>query len=132
MTIRRAISSLALACVTLLTILAADRGAVSAAGGGQAQTTGAGGRGAAATAPVVGQGTLITGAWGADPLALDARGWGWMTHAYVSNGYKRPFWNKAKELLFSGKQVTSYTIDHFDSALYCEVRKHYGYVWFEM
>jgi hypothetical protein len=34
--------------------------------------------------------------------------------------------------LFSGKQVTSYTIGNFDSTLYCEVRKHYGFVWFEM
>jgi 4-hydroxy-2-oxoheptanedioate aldolase len=35
-------------------------------------------------------------------------------------------------MLFSGKQVTSYTIGTFDPAFYCEVRKHYGYVWFEM
>ena len=55
-----------------------------------------------------------------------------MTQAYVSASYKRPFWNKAKELLFSGKQVTSYTIGNFDPTFYCEVRKHYGFVWFEM
>ena len=35
-------------------------------------------------------------------------------------------------MLFSGKQVTSYTISTFDPAFYCEVRKHYGFVWFEM
>ena len=83
-------------------------------------------------APVVGQGTLIGGAWGADAVPVDSRGWGWMTKGYVSASYKRPFWNKAKELLFSGKQVTSYTIGNFDPTLYCEVRKHYGFVWFEM
>src|SRR4029079_15015599 len=76
--------------------------------------------------------TLIAGAWGADPVAVDSRGWGWMTKGYVSANYKRPFWNKAKELLFSGKQVTSYMISNFDAALYCEVRKHFGFVWFEM
>jgi 4-hydroxy-2-oxoheptanedioate aldolase len=50
----------------------------------------------------------------------------------VRASYKRPFWNRAKELLFSGKQVTSYTIGSFNPTLYCEVRKHYGYIWFEM
>jgi 2-keto-3-deoxy-L-rhamnonate aldolase RhmA len=55
-----------------------------------------------------------------------------MTSSYVSAGARRPFYNKAKELLFSGKQVTSYTIATFDPELYCEVRKHYGFVWFEM
>ena len=83
-------------------------------------------------APMVGQGTLIAGAWGASPLPVDARGWGYISKAYVSDGYKRPFWNKAKELLFSGKQVTSFTISALDPQLYCEVRKHYGFVWFEM
>lgn len=80
----------------------------------------------------VGLGNLLTGAWGAAPLPVDPRGWGWQTKSYVSSAYKRPFYNKAKEMLFSGKQVTSYTISAFDAALYCEVRKHYGYVWFEM
>jgi hypothetical protein len=50
---------------------------------------------------------LIAGAWGKDALPVDSRGWGWMTKAYVSGGYKRPFYNKAKEMLFSDKQVTS-------------------------
>ena len=75
---------------------------------------------------------MIDGAWGKDPVPVDARGWGWMTKGYVSGNYKRPFWNKAKELLFSGEQVTSYTISSFDPDFYCEVRKHYGFVWFEM
>jgi 2-keto-3-deoxy-L-rhamnonate aldolase RhmA len=92
-----------------------------------------GGRGAgSADTPSLGGGVLIDGAWGAAPLPVDSRGWGWMAGGYVSPSYKRPFWNKAKELLFTGKQVTSYTIDHFDAPFYCEVRKHYGFVWFEM
>jgi len=37
----------------------------------------------------------------------------------------------AASLLFS-EQVTSYTIGTFDPELYCEVLKHYGFVWFEM
>lgn len=133
MTLRRLIgsaSALALACATLVTLQAqrqAPGGPVSARAV-PAQRGGAAG----GAPPLVGQGTLIAGAWGADASPVDSRGWGWMTHSYVSNGYKRPFWNKAKELLFSGKQVTSYTIGSFDPDLYCEVRKHYGYVWFEM
>ena len=117
---------LVLACFTLVTVQA-QRGGAGAAGAGQG-----GGRGGGGDAPVVGQGTLIAGVWGRDALPLDSRGWGWMSKSYVSPGYKRPFWNKAKELLFSGKQVTSYTISTFDPDFYCEVRKHYGYVWFEM
>jgi 2-keto-3-deoxy-L-rhamnonate aldolase RhmA len=114
-----------LTCATLVTMHAQGRGA-GAAGGGQR------GGGGQADAPAIGEGTLIAGAWGAAPLTIDSRGWGWMAQSYVSPGYKRPFWNKGKELLFSGKQVTSYTISNFDPDLYCEVRKHYGYVWFEM
>jgi len=134
MTLKRAIGSAApfvVACVTLLT-MGPGQWTLNAAGGMQAQGGAAGrGRGGGAAAPVS-QGVLINGAWGAEPLPLDPRGWGWMTQSYVSAGYKRPFWNKAKELLFSGKQVTSYTISSFDEAFYCEVRKHFGFVWFEM
>jgi 2-keto-3-deoxy-L-rhamnonate aldolase RhmA len=50
----------------------------------------------------------------------------------VSAGYKRPFYSRAKEMLFSGKQVTSYTISRNDPTLYCETRKHFGFIWFEM
>src|SRR5262249_22136296 len=103
----------------------AARPVPAARGGGQR----GGGR---ADAPTLGPGNLISGVWGADPVALDARGWGWMTKSYVSAGYKRPFYNKAKEMLFSDKQVTSYTISRFDPEFYCEVRKHYAFVWFEM
>jgi 4-hydroxy-2-oxoheptanedioate aldolase len=96
-----------------------------------AQSQGRGGRGGADT-PTVGPGVLLGGAWGADPVPVDPRGWGWMTKSYVSANYKRPFYNKAKEMLFSGQQVTSLTISRFDPELYCEARKHYGYIWFEM
>ena len=129
MTMRRLLVS---ACALAL------MGVVLAAGGGQGASQAPGGRGGQrggggrADAPVLGPGNLITGVWGADATAVDSRGWGWMTKAYVSGGSKRPFYNKAKEMLFSDKQVTSYTISTFDPEFYCEVRKHYGYVWFEM
>jgi 2-keto-3-deoxy-L-rhamnonate aldolase RhmA len=127
-----------LACVVLLPMQARE-GAAAAAGGrqGASQTpTASGGSqrsgGGRADAPVAGPGNLVKGVWGADPLPVDSHGWGWMTKSYVSANYKRPFYNKAKELLFSDKQVTSYTISTFDPEFYCEVRKHYGFVWFEM
>jgi 2-keto-3-deoxy-L-rhamnonate aldolase RhmA len=126
-----------LAGVALVPTLAQPRGPAGAARRGQdaSQTAAAGGGGqrggGRADAPTVGPGNLVTGVWGADPTAVDSRDWGWMTRSYVAN-YKRPFYNKAKELLFSGKQVTSYTIGTFDPEFYCEVRKHYGFVWFEM
>jgi hypothetical protein len=50
----------------------------------------------------------VTGVWGADPMAVDSRDWGWISKSYVGANHKRPFYNKAKELLFSGRQVTSY------------------------
>ena len=128
-------SAFGLACMTLVTT-EARQGAGGAAGGGQATSqTPAGGRGqrggGRGDAPMVGEGTLIAGVWGTDPVPLDPRGWGWMSKAYVTS-FKRPFYNKAKELLFSDKQVTSYTISTFDPDFYCEVRKHYAFVWFEM
>src|SRR5436190_5461527 len=129
---------LVLACVALVAMQVQRPGAVAAAGGGHdaSQTAPAGGRdqrgGGRADAPTVGPGTLMTGVWGSEPVALDPRGWGWMTRSYVSGSSKRPFYNRAKEMLFSEKQVTSYTISTFDPDFYCEVRKHYGYVWFEM
>ena len=127
-----------LACVVLFPMQARE-GAAGAAGGGQgasqpAATRGGGqrsGGGGRADAPTIGPGNLVTGVWGAEAEPVDSRGWGWMTKSYVTS-YKRPFYNKAKELLFSDKQVTSYTIATFDPEFYCEVRKHYGFVWFEM
>src|SRR5882672_8627957 len=127
-----------LACVALVTMQAQRQGGAGTASGGQnaSQTAAAGGGGqrggGRADAPTIGPGNLVTGVWGSDPVAVDSRGWGWMTKSYVSTNYKRPFYNKAKELLFSDKQVTSYTISTFDPEFYCEVRKHYAFVWFEM
>jgi 2-keto-3-deoxy-L-rhamnonate aldolase RhmA len=135
MTMRRSMAlagAVALAAVTLATVQAQRQGGSGAAGtqpGGAGRGAAGGGGG---DAPLVGQGTMISGVWGADALPVDSRGWGWQAQSYVSTGYRRPFYNKAKELLFSGKQVTSYTISNLDPALYCEVRKHYGFVWFEM
>jgi hypothetical protein len=53
------------------------------------------------------------------------------TTAYAA-GYKRPFYSRATEMLFSDKQVTSYTISTYDPELYCEARKHYGFTRFEL
>src|SRR4029078_13159009 len=88
---------------------------VQGAAPAQGAQRGAGGRGGGrADAPIVGPGNLVTGVWGADPTAVDSRDWGWMSKSYVGANYKRPFYNKAKELLFSGKQVTSSTIHPLD------------------
>ena len=130
MTMRRLIGLVGagvLACVTLVHVDAQGGAQQPGARGGGQRGGGGGG-----DAPTLGPGNMISGAWGAATLPVDSRGWGWMTRSYVSASHKGPFWNKAKEMLFSGKQVTSYTISNFDPDLYCEVRKHYGYVWFEM
>jgi 2-keto-3-deoxy-L-rhamnonate aldolase RhmA len=71
------------------------------------------------------QGTLT-------PMVPDGRGWGWQVKAGISPNTSRPFYNKAKELLFQDKQVTSYTISSFNPDLYCEVGRHFDYIWFEM
>ena len=159
MTVRRLMflaAMFVLACVTLVTMQAQApaAGGQAPAGGGrrgggagapaagapaaptggaaQAPAGGGGGRrgGGAPAAPT--PGTMITGAWGAATIPVDSRGWGWQSQSYVSPGYKRPFYSRAKEMLFSGKQVTSFTISRNDPAQYCEVRKHFGFVWFEM
>jgi 2-keto-3-deoxy-L-rhamnonate aldolase RhmA len=91
------------------------------------------GGGRAAGAPGGGTpGQLIAGTGTVAMTPVDARGWGWQVKASVSAGASRPFYNKAKELLFQDKQVTSYTISSYNEALYCEVRKHVDFVWFEM
>jgi len=66
------------------------------------------------------------------PAVPDARGWGWAVKASVNPNTPRPFYNKAKELLFQDRQVTSFTISTFNPDLYCEVGRHFDYVWFEM
>ena len=46
------------------------------------------------------------------PAKADERGWGWQVKASINPATPRPFYNKAKELLFQDKQITSYTIGH--------------------
>jgi 2-keto-3-deoxy-L-rhamnonate aldolase RhmA len=92
--------------------------------GAPPQGPGAGGGGRRGGGPQA-QGTLT-------PITPDARGWGWQVKASVSPTTPRPFYNKAKELLFQDQQVTSYTVSSFDTDLYCEVGKHFDYIWFEM
>ncbi len=89
-------------------------------GGGR---TGGAAAGTASRAPI--GGTLT-------PAKADERGWGWQVKASINPATKRPFYNKAKELLFQDKQVTSYTMSSYNAELYCELRKHFEYIWFEM
>ena len=77
-------------------------------------------------------GQLIGGTGTVAMTPVDARGWGWQVKASVSPTTSRPFYNRAKELLFQDKQVTSFTISSYNQDLYCEVRKHFDFVWFEM
>ena len=76
-------------------------GLEAAQGPGPARGAGAGPAGAAGKS--IG-GTLT-------PAVPDARGWGWQVKASINQATPRPFYNKAKELLFQDKQITSYTID---------------------
>ncbi|MEO5739004.1 MAG: hypothetical protein ABIS29_00220, partial [Vicinamibacterales bacterium] len=94
-------------------------------GGGRA---GGGGRQAGPPQP----GNLVTGAWGEQALPPDSRGWGWMVKSYLSPNVVRPLYNQAKENLLQDKQVTSVTISTFNPEQYCESRKHWDYIWFEM
>jgi 2-keto-3-deoxy-L-rhamnonate aldolase RhmA len=111
-------------CLTACIGLAVDARQQSPAAGGQG-----GGRAAGAGGGTAGQ--LIAGTGTIAMTPVDARGWAWQVKASVPAG-ARPFYNKAKELLFQDKQVTSYTISSFNPELYCEIRKHFDFVWFEM
>src|SRR5262245_7747918 len=113
------------AAVSLTIGLYAQGGGGAAQGGGRAG--GGGGRQAGPPTP----GNLITGAWGEQALTPDARGWGWMVKQYVAKA-QRPLYNQAKEKLLQDKQVTSVTISTFNPEQYCESRKHWDYIWFEM
>ncbi len=105
----------------------AQQGSSTAPGSTSAQ---AGGRAGGAAAGSSGQ---LIGGSGTIPLTpVDARGWGWQVKASVSPATPRPFYNKAKELLFQDKQITSYTVSSYNPDLYCEVGKHFDYIWFEM
>jgi len=120
MRIRRFIVAAALAAA-LAIVLQADLGSTPADAQGRG---GARGGTAAATGELIG-GTLT-------PATPDARGWGWQVKASMDPATPRPFYNKAKELLFQDQQVTSYTIASYNQDLYCEVGQHYDYIWFEM
>ena len=66
------------------------------------------------------------------PAKADERGWGWQVKAMMNPVTPRPLYNRAKERLLQDKQITSYTISSFDTELYCEVGRHFDYIWFEM
>jgi 2-keto-3-deoxy-L-rhamnonate aldolase RhmA len=66
------------------------------------------------------------------PAKADARGWGWQVKAMMNPATPRPLYNRAKERLLQDRQITSYTISRYDAELYCEVAKHFDYIWFEM
>ena len=129
---RLAVASVAL---SLGMVMQAVQGPAPAAGG-QGQGGGRGG-GAAANAaaiaeatPNAGNGALIGGS--ILPDKPDARGWGWQVKALMNPATPRPLYNKAKELLLQDKVITSYTISTFNPELYCEVGKHFDFIWFEM
>jgi 2-keto-3-deoxy-L-rhamnonate aldolase RhmA len=130
MTRRRPAPALCAAAVLALVWPAARRtGELSPPGMGQSgapQTTAPDGRqggGRAGGTPI--GGTLT-------PAKADERGWGWQVKAMMSPATPRPLYNRAKERLLQDKQITSYTISSYDPELYCEVGKHFDYIWFEM
>jgi 2-keto-3-deoxy-L-rhamnonate aldolase RhmA len=115
--------------VAVLALAASVTVGIYAQGGGGQGGGRAGGAGRQAGPPQ--PGNLITGAWGEKALPPDSRGWGWMVKTYVANA-QRPLYNQAKEKLLQDKQVTSVTISTFNPEQYCESRKHWDYIWFEM
>ena len=118
------------ACLTagFALVIHADQGPAAPAGtpaqGGAPAGRQGGGRGGGAAGAPIG-GTLT-------PAKPDERGWGWQVKASINPATPRPFYNKAKELLFQDKQITSYTMSTYNPELYCELRKHFDYIWFEM
>jgi 2-keto-3-deoxy-L-rhamnonate aldolase RhmA len=66
------------------------------------------------------------------PAKADERGWGWQVKAMMNPATPRPLYNRAKERLLQDKQITGYTISSYDAELYCEVARHFDYIWFEM
>lgn len=116
---------------SLAMVLRADQGAPGQAPGAQGQgaARGAGQGGRAGGGAGAGRGPIggtLT------PATPDERGWGWQVKASLSPNTPRPLYNKAKELLLQDKQITSYTMSTYNPELYCELRKHFDYIWFEM
>jgi 2-keto-3-deoxy-L-rhamnonate aldolase RhmA len=66
------------------------------------------------------------------PEKAGDRGWGWQVKSMMTPATPRPLYNRAKERLLRDGQITSYTISAFAPDLYCEVGKHFDYIWFEM
>src|SRR5205814_8305319 len=64
-------------------------------------------------------------------IPVDARGEGWMVKSYLDPTHL-PLYNQAKQKLLDQKQVTSKTISRKDPEAYCEARKHWDFIWFEM
>ena len=123
-------TGIALTFPGIVTAVRPDQGAPQApappaqGGGRGGQGGGRAGGGAATNRAPIG-GTLT-------PARADERGWGWAVKASINPATPRPFYNKAKELLFQDKQITSYTLSTYNPELYCELRKHFDYIWFEM
>jgi 2-keto-3-deoxy-L-rhamnonate aldolase RhmA len=116
-------------------IIYAAQGPAPAAGArGQGGSRGGGGTAnaaaIAAATPNSANGGLIGGS--ILPDKPDERGWGWQVKALMNPATPRPLYNKAKELLLQGKTITSYTISSYNPDLYCEVGKHFDFIWFEM
>ena len=66
------------------------------------------------------------------PAKADERGWGWQVKAMMNPPRRGRSTTARKKRLLQDKQITSYTISSFDPELYCEVGKHFDYIWFEM
>ena len=118
------------ACVSagLALVLQAEQGPAPPPPGAQGQGAARGGGPGGGRAGVAGMpigGTLT-------PAVPDARGWGWQVKASLNPETARPLYNKAKELLLQDERITSYTLSSYNPELYCELRKHYDYIWFEM
>jgi 2-keto-3-deoxy-L-rhamnonate aldolase RhmA len=112
------------ACVTMVGIQAQAPGGAAPAGAAAQGGRRGGGAGAGAAAPAQAKGTLT-------PLKVDERGEGWMVKPYIDPKHL-PLYNVAKQNLLDQKQVVSYTISRLDPELYCETRKHFDFIWFEM
>jgi 2-keto-3-deoxy-L-rhamnonate aldolase RhmA len=117
-------------------VLEAGQGGAPAGAGARGQRGGRGGGGSpnaaaiAAATPNPGNGGLTGGS--ILPDKPDERGWGWQVKSSMNPDTPRPLYNKAKELLLQDKVITSYTISSYNPDLYCEVGKHYDFIWFEM
>lgn len=56
---------------------------------------------------------------------------GWAVRASLKSPSAK-LYNNAKQKLFDGKQIFTFTISRLDVKLYCEAAQHYDYIWFEM